>query len=331
MKKLVSLLLALAMLLAMTAFSVSALEEYEQNWDVQLVLGDNNLTLSTAAVTTVYEFLPEETGTYKFEVADANAQLSYWGGNSFFVWNQSETTSNVLVQSHTQVGPSIMVGVSGVESCTLTVTRTGDAVAEPTIENVDYVNQVTPEVFTFSGNAADLKYVNVTDDQADAAVLGEDGYYHLNSADGPILYVNISGSGPYGAPLYSAAGYGAVKVGVYDEDGKATKLINYLPAWEAYTACMDKATGLYPLTVDLMTMYQQIGNDPLKGWYDMDTEMGIYLFGEDVVNEETAWMFSCCYIPAAEIKGDMTADSQVNNDDVVYLLWHTLFADQYPL
>lgn len=29
--------------------------------------------------------------------------------------------------------------------------------------------------------------------------------------------------------------------------------------------------------------------------------------------------------------GDITGDGQINNDDVVYLLWNTLFPDQYPL
>lgn len=335
MKKIMSLLLIVAMLVSLVAVTANAaLEEYEQNYDVMLALGENALTLSTAAVTTVYEFWPEEPGVYEFTVDDPNAMLTYWGGNSFFVWNQSETPANTLVQNHPQVGPSIMVGVSGVAGCTLTVTRTGDAVVEPTYENVDYVNQVTPEAFTLEADAKDLVYVNVTDDVAESAVLGDDGYYHLNSATGPVLYVNISGKAPYGAPLSAAASYGQVKVGVYDENGNPTKIINYLPAWEAYVACMDTATGVYPLTVDLMTMYQHIGSDPLKGWYDIDTEIGTYLFADKAVNEETAWMFSCCYVEnetEQAVPGDITADGQVNNDDVVLLLWHTLFPEEYPI
>lgn len=31
------------------------------------------------------------------------------------------------------------------------------------------------------------------------------------------------------------------------------------------------------------------------------------------------------------VPGDVNGDNQVNNDDVVWLLWHTLFADEYPL
>jgi len=332
MKKTISLLLVLAMLLSAAAFTASAaLEEYEQNWDVQLVLGENNLTLSTAAVTTVYEFCPDETGVYLFTVDDPNAMLTYWGGNAFFVWNQSETPAATLEQNHTQVGPSIMVGVSGVESCTLTVTRTGDAAVTPTYENVDYVNQVTPEAFTLPAETGTLTYVDVTDDVAESAVLGEDGYYHLNSANGPVLYVNISGSGPWGAPLSAAAANGAVKAGVYDEDGQLTQIVNYLPAWEAYVACKDATTGVYPLTVDLMTMYQHLGEN--NGWYDINAELGYYLFGENAVDAQSAWMFSCCYAENAQtvVPGDMTGDAEVNNADVVLLLWHTLFSEDYPI
>jgi len=31
------------------------------------------------------------------------------------------------------------------------------------------------------------------------------------------------------------------------------------------------------------------------------------------------------------VSGDLTGDSSVNNDDVVLLLWHTLFSEDYPL
>ena len=34
---------------------------------------------------------------------------------------------------------------------------------------------------------------------------------------------------------------------------------------------------------------------------------------------------------SSAVPGDMNSDSQVNNEDVVALLWHTLFPEEYPL
>ena len=291
------------------------LADYEVNYDVQLALGENALTLLTTAVTTVYEFSPEEAGVYQFVADDANALVGYWGAGTFFVSDQTENKSNVLEYTLANAGPSIMVGVSGVESCTLTVTRTGDAVVAPSYEKVDYVNVVTPADYTMPEEATDLVYVDVTDDVADAAVLGEDGYYHLNAADGPVLYADLGLNAPYGAPLASATNYGSVKIPEYDAEGNMTALVNYLPAFEAYAACTatvmvgEAEASLYPLTEDLMVMFQKIGAD--KGWYDADTTQGFYLFEGKTVDEETAWLFNCCYSENAVSGGEGGAEDTV--------------------
>jgi hypothetical protein len=51
--------------------------------------------------------------------------------------------------------------------------------------------------------------------------------------------------------------------------------------------------GIYPVTEDLITFYKTYGS--AQGWYDPEHSMGFYLFGEDVVDPETAWMFACYY------------------------------------
>ena len=71
-----------------------------------------------------------------------------------------------------------------------------------------------------------------------------------------------------------------------------------------------------------------------KGWYDADNALGFYLFGENTVDKENGWLFACCYAEPAEevtIAGDITGDGEVTNEDVVALLWHTLFPEENPL
>ena len=36
-------------------------------------------------------------------------------------------------------------------------------------------------------------------------------------------------------------------------------------------------------------------------------------------------------ITTLTLPGDLTGDEQVNNEDVSYLLWHTLFPDEFPI
>jgi len=115
MKRALSLVLAIAMMMSMavTAFAAEA-GSYEIADDV-LLMGDNSLTMIEGVETTIFEFEPEEPGSYIFEIADANAKIGYWGGGRFFVSDQTENKSNKLEFKVNQApGPSIMVGVSGV-------------------------------------------------------------------------------------------------------------------------------------------------------------------------------------------------------------------------
>ena len=139
----------------------------------------------------------------------------------------------------------------------------------------------------------------------DVAVKGEDGYYHLNTEDGPILYVNLGADAPYismGTMVGAIGEYGTgFKKIFFNEDGTPEMNADGTYHKEDYTAAMvayalhaDPATGVYPLTDDLIYMIQNGGED--KGWYTPGS--GAYLFEEmDItVNPELIWMFAVCYL-----------------------------------
>jgi len=60
-----------------------------------------------------------------------------------------------------------------------------------------------------------------------------------------------------------------------------------------YVECVDATYGVYPLTDDLKHMFLYGGK--AKGWYEKDTKDGFYLFGDNTINKDIAWMFECCY------------------------------------
>lgn len=278
--------------------------------DTTLVLGDNNVTLDPNAETTGFEFTPDEVGTYKFEVA-TGLLIGDWNA-SYYPQDKTENKTNTLEAEITSVGQSIFIGVTGEGDCTIKVSKVegADVPDEPVINDVMYDNKFTPVEFELPVDA-DLVYVNVTDGKAETAVLGADGFYHLNSADGPILFIDLGMNAPY-AKLIEAYGYGQLKVTVLNADGSYT-VTDYSDAVMEYYNSGDG--GLCVLTEDLIHIFKELGND--KGWYDPEKPLGFYLFTKEVVDAETeettyvdipcdanAWMFACAYVdaPAVEVE-----------------------------
>lgn len=161
--------------------------EYEVA-DTALVLGENTLTLLDTAVTTIFVFEPTETAVYTFTAPNGTI-LGYWGAGDWFLSNPNSTT-NTYEWTCIGVGQKAYMGVSGVDGeFTLTVTKTGDyEVVETPI--VKYENKAELNAFTVPAGATLGAYVDVFGD-THTAVLGDDGYYHLDSVDGPILLIDM--------------------------------------------------------------------------------------------------------------------------------------------
>jgi hypothetical protein len=251
--------------------------------DTSLFLGDNDLAMIDNALNSLFEFIPEETGVYLF-TAPNGALIGEWG--QFFNPNDvtGDNKTNTIQWTCTAVGQSVLIGVAGEDDIVLNVERTADYVPEPEIEWIIYKNTAYLDYFMLDPNA-DLMSVDVMDDIPDIAVLGADGYYHLGTANGPILFIDLN------QYIYPATGYGKVTHIVYDSEGNVVERVNYTDAIIEYYGYTDG--GIYPLTADLIAFYKNYGNE--QGWYDPNQSMGFYLFGEDVVDPETAWMFACYY------------------------------------
>ena len=251
-------------------------EEY-QVADAYLELGDNNVTLLDTAITTIYVFEPTETGVFTF-TAPAGAILGYWGAGSWFLMDPNSTT-NTYEWTCTGVGQTAYIGVSGVEGAfNLNVEKTGDyTVVE--IPIIAYENKAELEPFTVPAGATLGGYVDVMGDAVHTAVLGSDGYYHLDSVDGPILLIDLD----YMDIILSAALQSdrpVMYAYVTDENGNTVKY-DIGEAIKAYEAVMDE-NGYYPVTEDILLFYQV---------YAMGAGTFTYhLTGMDY-NEDCVWMY----------------------------------------
>ena len=282
------------------AFAGEKMELYVGDAPI-LSLGGTYVTLQANAMN-YFVFVPEVSGTYKFTTSDPEAVLSYWGGSTAFIQDVTGGTDykdNAFTQNikDKNLGGVVILGVTGAEDCIVEISRTGDAVLDETdIEPEIYEAKTAPKAFTLSAPSGTLKYVDLTAEQATAVYSEADGYYHLNSAEGAVLYMNLGENAPY-ISMYKMLGFTGIggtslNKSFYDENGEFVKKEDYTACMSSYVECIDEKTGLYPLTEDLIYMVQNGGE--FKGWWDAENPS--YMFAElEGFNPAIGWMFAVCY------------------------------------
>ena len=252
-----------------------------------------------------FMFEPTVAGQYRVTTSDPAAQISYWGGNKFFVQDNTNNVdlkdnAYILNVKESNIGVSHIIGITGAKDCILEITRIGDPVlGDEDMPYTEYegTRDVTP--FTYSGSGSTKNYINILgkNTKVELVLNSKDGYYHLDSADGPLVYMDLSASTPY-IPLYGVVGLGEVggeNVAryIYDENGTLIRKERYNTLLQTYAKNADEKLGIYPLTEDLVYMIQQGGGH--KGWWDPESPN--YMFKDyPNVNTELAWMFACCTI-----------------------------------
>ena len=120
-----------------------------------------------------------------------------------------------------------------------------------------------------------------------------DGYYHLDSADGPVIHVHLAKGAPYAALQTVIQGDGPmggapIRKYFYDESGNFVKKEDYTDILVDYFENMDQDLGIYPLNDDLIYIIKN-GCD---SWWDSESPDFIF----DDANPELGWMFACCWV-----------------------------------
>lgn len=207
------------------------------------------------------------------------------------IWD--ENYNEIEITRETE-GQSLYIGVkSEAETVTISVEKTGDYEVE-VVELQTYMNKKFPTKFEIPEGYVVGDYVDVT--EAHSAVLGEDGYYHLDSADGDILLVDMD----YRFRLSEALEGGRCVMYAYvtDENGVILEKWDIGNAVRLYENNCDE-NKYYPLTQDLIFFYDTYARGN-----------GVYAYALEGINynEGTAWMYACLTMsnPAEE---DLTTGS----------------------
>ena len=281
-----------------------------------LSTGANAVKTIDASLATLYVFKPEKAGFYEISVDSASAVLSYWHGSKHYVTGLSEeVVGGILTVECSSVGQAFLIGLAGVNAATITIVEREGYVPPEAMVYEPYENVHTP-VSDFAMPEEELTRVDIMKPQT--VVADADGIYHLNTADGPILYVNMCAA-TY-ADLYACyhptSGSGALNLrGRYTDEAGKERGYEFLEAMRPYAEALD-ADGYYYLTVDLATYIRTYGEN--QGWFSR-TNSPFTQIRQGKYIEESAWLVNVYYVDVPEeavVGGDANGDGKVNNRDL---------------
>lgn len=249
----------------------------------------------TAGERTYFMFEPTRDGTYRFASSNTYAKIGHFGTDMFVYHENSAAISGnafTLSVREAELGNVYVIGIDAATNCSaamVQVTRVGDPAwsieDEPTTE---YKGSGAPASITAPGGLVDVDIKSATEHHL---VFNEkDGYYHFDSANGPVVYVRMDSS--YASIVGLLSEFGNMTAYIYNADGTFKAKEQYATLMQQYVNKMDKAQAVYPLTKDLEYMIRNFGNS--QNWWN-EGEAG-YLFEEVAgVNPVNAWMFLFCY------------------------------------
>ena len=243
-------------------------------------------------------FTPTRPGMYEFTCEGENAVISYHGAPiNVFDHPLLETVDGKVtfdipagsIGDSPDATARYVFRLEGTgNGCTFTATRTGDipkspydepwTVPMPTAEDLKPYEGVT------DGRLTDLDVTN----PALTVVKGEDGYYHLNTADGPVVFIRISSASPYMADFNKICETARVCAYVYNEDGSFNRRESYNEMILEYVTVANE-DGVVPLNDQLAYMVKTAGD--YMGWWNFSEDLDI--FGDKIVDPAVAWLFAC--------------------------------------
>lgn len=309
-------------------FAYSTAEGQNKDFDAYYVSVGSTFLKLDSTDRNYYIFTPTESGLYRFSAAGSEVTLGYYG-STYFV-QQDSLCENAEDGSFTySVSPSmiseegsiaaLVIGIdpNGADSCNLNIERIGNHVK--TIEDYPWdIYQATAMLSKYElPDQVNLIDFDITA-KTDAYTLvfnSDDGFYHLDAADGPLVYMKLDVATSYLDSIKTILESSGISRYFFDENGEFLSKQSYTECLLEYIQSMDEDDGIYPLTKDLEFIIQQRGE--YVGWWD--SESPSFLFVDENsnpvvgLNTDIAWLFLCCY--GEEEIADEPVDEPVKNPD----------------
>ena len=262
---------------------------------------------------TFFIFRPSKAAIYTITYeCDSNLTLSYHG-SSFFAqgFDISEDTNTIdkyengfsLTVYASNLGGDYVFAIrsASATSCVIKIanagtpgTRLEDEPWTPYLEDTDMVNKQLSESKDGTYTAIDI-----TDSSLKAVFNESDGYYHLGTADGPIIFIDLTSDSKYVSSIQMICAHQRMGEYIYDVSGKVAEKRSYNELFMQYgmpdtTDSVDEPIRI-PLTKKLAEAVISFGNK--NSWWAEGSDANIFenaLLGAPY-NREFAWLLFCGY------------------------------------
>ena len=257
-------------------------------------------------------FAPSKAGNYEFSIPEGkDVVIGYYGAPHFVQENSAvevkdnKFTINVrtsMIGTGDTGTSTFVIGIDAGKNtteCVIGINRLGDPIKtiedEPwiiyqkTVELQNYTLPADLEIKEFDLTASTDTYKIVFNE--------EEGFYHLNDKNGPLVLVRLAEDNEYIACFKTILDRSGVSKYFFDENDNFVKKESYSECLLEYIEYVDEDMGVYPLTEDLKYIIQQRGD--YVGWWDIENSGYMFKDANGVnltdINAEIAWLFMCCY------------------------------------
>lgn len=275
-----------------------------------------NINMNFEGARSYFLFNPTIDGVYKISIeTDGEATVGCYGGSvmnvfehSIFPVENNEFEISVHKSMISSEGTNTYVlGITAdksVTEATIYIDRVSDV--PPSILDIPWTNPtvgvLSKHSLSYQNKIVTLNNLDLMDTNLTVVLNKNDGYYHLGTADGPLVYVRLTTPITYFGNdddgnvamssfqnMFDGAFMGAY---FYDENGNPLKKEQYNDAMAKYYEVVD-ASGVYPLDELLAYMIKNHGEH--AGWWDSKSPNNLFdFYGADHPPVENAWLFAMC-------------------------------------
>ena len=192
------------------------------------------------------------------------------------------------------------------ESCVLRIKDAGDPGTrledQPWTPYTEVPSKVTQQLQMAADAAANGTWntVDLGDLTLTAVYNENDGFYHLNSADGPVLYIDLTSDSTYIASIQAICANQRMGIYIYDDNGNVIEKRSFNELFYQYGMPTDDTAPengpiRVPLTKKLAEAIQSFGEK--SGWWKTGSDNNIFnmaLSGMSY-NQAYAWLLYCGY------------------------------------